>query len=154
MRRAALLAVLGVLAACGEPAVDVAIPPREADQQVLDLAEILSDDLQVDGGQLDVVVLTYETPQASCGEAYRAGRQLVQAWDADVAVVAVARPGDFAATGQERERCLGVQPRNDQLVSGGLREMIAEQIVPPLAADNDWDGAVRAAVDALAGAQP
>lgn len=154
MRRAMAAGALLGLLACGEPAPDVTIPAREPDQQVLDLAGILSDDLALDGAGLDVVVLTYETQQAGCGEAFRAGRQLVDAWQADVAVVAVAQPGDFAATGADRERCLGVQPRDDQLVGRGLREQIAEQIVPPLAAANNWDGAVRAAVDALAAVQP
>lgn len=155
--RKALLMALVLLAACGEPEIDVAIPAREPAQHVADLAGILSDELAESVAlareveDLDVAVLTYETEQASCGEAYRAGKQLVADWGADVAIVAVARPGDFASTDTDRERCVGVQPRNDDVVDGDLRETIAEEIVPPLAADNSWDEAVLAALQALTG---
>jgi hypothetical protein len=122
---------------------------------VADLAGILDSDAlegqlaQLDKGGRDIVALTYETPQASCGEAFRAARKFVVEWDADIAVVAVARPGDFTATAQERQRCLGVQPRDDRAVGADLRERIAEELVPPLTAHNDWDGAFTAAVEAL-----
>ena len=155
--QAAALAATLLLAACGEPGIDVDIPDRTDGAHVLDLAEILSPDaadtvaLAEDIDGLDVVVLTYETEQASCGEAYRAGRELVAEWDADVAIVAVAQPGDFQATDEERERCVGLQPRNDETVDGDLREEIAEVVVPPLAATNDWDAVVTAAVEALSG---
>lgn len=157
--RSLLLVVAATLAltACGEPEVDVVLPEREDGQHVADLAEILDDEVAAtvalveEMEDLDIAVLTYETPQASCGEAFRAGNELVDAWDADVAVVLVARPGDFTSTDDNRERCLGVQPRDDDLVDGDLREQIAEEIVPPLAAGNDWDGAVLAAVSAMTG---
>ncbi len=153
---AAAVVAAALLAGCGEPAVDLDLPAREPGQQVLDLAGILDagavgerlDALRAHG--LDVVAVTYETAQSSCGEAFRAGGELVEAWDADVALVAVAAPGDFTATGDDRERCLGVRPRDDRAVPGDLRERIAEQIVPPLAAGNDWAGAFVAAADALA----
>jgi hypothetical protein len=152
-----LLAMVAVLAlSCGEPPVDVDIPARDDGSHVADLAGILDADaldarlaeIRADG--LDVVALTYETDQANCGEAFRAGLAFAQAWQADVAVVAVARPGDFTATDADRERCLGLRPVDDFAVPGGLREEIAEGIVPPIAAENDWDGAFHAAVDRLA----
>jgi len=154
--RSLVLALVVSLAACGEPAVDLSLPAREEGAQVADLAGVL------DAGQVqsrleevadagtDIVALTYETEQASCGEAFRAGAQFVTAWDADIAVVAVARPGDFDATGDDRVRCLGVQPRDQRSVGGDLRERIAEELVPPLAAENDWTGAFTTAIDALA----
>jgi len=152
---AALLAGL-VAAACGEPAVDVQIPQREGQTHVLDAAGILTGgDLEerlaaVAAQGLDVVVVAYETSQANCGEAFRAGGEIVTAWDADIAVVAVARPGDFASTRTDRERCLGIRPRDEFAVPRGLREEIVEELVPPLAAENRWDEAFAAAVDRLA----
>ena len=153
--RSWLLIGVVLLVSCGEPPVDVTIPERDADQHVLDRADILDvdalearlADVAADG--TDVVALTYETEQASCGEAFRAARQFVRRWDADVALVAVARPGDFASKDEQRQRCLGVQPLDDRAVPGALRERIAEELVPPKAAANDWDGAFGVAVDAL-----
>ncbi len=155
----AALAVAVVLGGCGEPPVDVTLPARQPGQQVLDLAGVLRGSgledrltaLAEDG--FDVVALTYESEQAGCGEAFRAGGELVRAWDADVAVVAVARPGDFAAPAPPRERCLGVRPRDDSAVPGDVRERIAEELVPPAAGRNDWPAAFSAAVDALAQAR-
>lgn len=160
MRSALLGVVLALLtAACGEPAPDISLPPREGDSRIADEAGVLSaaereqlqarlDEVAADGQ--DIVALTYETEQANCGEAYRAAKQFVERWEADVALVAVAAPGDFASTESTRQRCLGVQPRDDRAVPGGLREEIAEVLVPPKAADNDWYGAFSVAVDALA----
>ena len=153
---ALLVGLAFVAVACGEPAVDVDVPARGPQQHVEDQAGILDaaalEDrlatLAQDGP--DVVALTYETPQASCGEAFRAARQFVADWDADIAIVAVARPGEFTATAQDRQRCVGVQPRADRALGADLRERIAEELVPPFAADNDWDGAFAAAVEALA----
>ena len=148
------VAVLLTLTGCGEPDVDVSIPDR--DGHVLDLADILETGqletrlaaLQERG--LDVVALTYETPAANCGEAFRAGLELVTDWQADVAVVAVARPGDFSSTSDDRERCLGLRPLDDFDVGRGLREEIAEVLVPPIAADNEWDRAFDVAITRLA----
>lgn len=162
MARAAALAVVVaglLLSGCGEPPVDVAIPARGDGQQILDLAGILrAPDLsqrlrRLHDQGLDIVVLTYESEQAGCGEAFRAGGEIVASWDADVALVAVAQPGDFTATGDDRERCLGVRPRDSYEIPGSLRERIAEQLVPPLASRNDWHGAFSVAVDALAAAR-
>lgn len=154
--RKTLLVALALLAACGEPAVDVEIPSRSAGQHVVDEAGILDAPAleqrlaaEADRGT-DIVALTYETREASCGEAFRAARQFVAEWEADVAIVAVARPGDFEATTATRQRCVGVQPLDDRAVPGALREKIAEELVPPEAADNDWDGAFTVAIDALA----
>lgn len=156
---AAALAAVCVVAACGEPAPDVDLPARSGDAHVADEAGVFDaqergdleerlSEIAVDGP--DVVALTYETDQANCGEAYRAAKRFVQAWDADIALVAVAAPGDFDSTEDTRKRCLGVQPRDERAVPGGLREEIAETLVPPKAADNDWYGAFVVAADALA----
>ena len=156
MRKALVVLAVAALVACGEPQPDVTLPERPAGEHVLDEAGILDkgqlhDRLsQLEQSGLDVVALTFETEQASCGEAFRAGALFVQRWDADVAVVAVAEPGDFAATEEPRERCLGVQPRDTRAVPGDLRERIADELVPPFAAENDWTGAFTVAVDALA----
>ncbi len=155
---AALLVValaLGV-AGCGEPETDVDIPARDDGRHVADLAGILDaeqlDDqlAAIEAGGLDVVALTYTTPQANCGEAFRAGLEFATAWEADVAIVAVARDGDFSSTDDQRERCVGVRPVDDFAVPGGLREEIAEGLGPPIAAENDWDEVFRVAADRLA----
>ena len=157
MRRTVLL-LLFLLAACGEPPIDVTLPERRPGEHVVDQAGVFSDDQRTDLHQrlsqlaesgTDIVALTFETEAANCGEAYRAAKRFVQSWEADIAVVAVAAPGDFTATGGNRKRCLGVQPRNDRAVPGALREQIAEELVPPKAAENDWAGAFDVAVDAL-----
>lgn len=142
------------LLACSEPDVDVRIPER--DGHVADLAGILQTEAlearleQIAADGLDIVALTYTTPQANCGEAFRAGGQMVARWQADVALVAVARPGDFSATGEDRERCLGLRPIDDYSISRDLREEVVEALVPPLAVDNRWNEAFGAAADALA----
>ncbi len=154
---AAFVAFVLLVAACGEPAVDVALPARGDGQRVADLAGILDagaleEQLAAasDATGLDIVALTFETPQASCGEAFRAGGAVVGAWEADIAVVAVARPGDFAAADEPRERCVGLRPADDYALPRALREDIAEVLVPPIAARNDWDGVFDAAVSRLA----
>ena len=157
MRKTLLALALTGLVACGEPAVDLTLPERPPGEHVLDEAGILDkgqlhDRLsQLEQSGMDVVALTFETEQASCGEAFRAGSLFVQRWDADVALVAVAKPGDFTATEDSRVRCLGVQPRDTRAVPGDLRERIAEELVPPFAAENDWTGAFIVAIDALVG---
>lgn len=151
-----VVAVAVVLAAaCGEPPVDVDLPARADGQQVLDSAGVLRADEVTDrlaalrGDGLDVVALTYETSQAGCGEAFRAGGRLVEAWDADVAIVAVARPGDFEAAAGEGRRCVGISPRDQRAISGDLRESIVEDLVPPLAQRNAWTEVFVAAATAL-----
>lgn len=157
MRRAVAAGAIGlaVLTGCGEPAIDVDLPQRAGDERVADLAGILDADAlearlaEAAQDGMDIVALTYETEQAGCGEAYRAAQEFVAAWEADVALVAVARPGDFTSEEEERERCFGLQPAAGNDVAGGLRELIAEELVPEESADNDWNGAFGVAVDAL-----
>ena len=154
----AVLVALVTLAGCGEPPIDVAIPQRQPGEHVVDQAGVFSAtedrDLHerlaglAESGP-DIVALTFETEAANCGEAYRAAKHFVALWKADIAVVAVAAPGDFASTASGRKRCLGVQPLDDRAVPAALREEIAEELVPPKAADNDWAGAFEVAVDAL-----
>lgn len=147
--------ILILLAGCGEPTIDVDLPQRAGTERVADLAGILNADAlearleQAAQEGTDIVVLTYESEQAGCGEAYRAAQEFVMKWAANVALVAVAEPGDFKAEAEPRERCFGLQPSASTEVSGGLRERIAEELVPPKTADNDWDGAFAVAVDAL-----
>lgn len=166
MRRVALAALVALtalpLSACGEPPVDLDLPGREPGQVVLDQAGIL-DQAEVEGplrafGDRDAVALTYETEQASRGEARRAGQLLVEEWGADVALVAVARPGDFESTIVDREdpgdrqRFFGIEPADTFDVPGGLREEIVEGRVPAIAAGNDWQRVfVTAAQDLRAG---
>lgn len=154
--RAAPLAgiLLAVLAGCAEPEIDVQIPDRAG--HVADLAGILDAERldeqlgQIAADGLDVVALTYTTSQANCGEAFRAGLEMATRWQADIALVAVARPGDFTSTEDDRERCVGLRPVDDFAVGRGLREEIAEVLVPPLAADNQWDQVFEAAAQRLA----
>lgn len=149
-----LSVVLMMLTACSEPAVDVAIPGRQG--HVADLAGILDSQAleaqltQIAEQGLDIVALTYTTPQANCGEAFRAGGKIVAQWQADVALVAVARPGDFASTAADRQRCLGLRPLDDFSVGRGLREEVTEVLVPPLATSNEWDQAFAVAAATLA----
>lgn len=154
------LAMIG-LVGCGEPAVDLDIPAREASGDVLDTSDLLGDDIavrleefEVSTG-LDAVALTYESDQASRGEASRAGQLLIERWGADLVLVAVARPGDFASTVVDREdpedrrRYFGVEPGDPFAVSGDLRERVVEGIVPPIAAENRWGDVFQKAVEEL-----
>jgi hypothetical protein len=149
---AALLALL--LVACGEEDPDIAVPPRDDGQVLLDEAGILGERVaealrDIEGW--DVVAVAYETPQANAGEAHRAGQVVVDAWDADIVLVAVARPGDFASEDvQARRRFFGATPANVRVVPAGLREELADEVVPPLAAGNEWEAAFEAAAARLA----
>ncbi len=161
MRRAAAVALVAVLAAgCGEPPVDLALPEREPGQVLLDAAGILSPDVEerlraASAEGTDVVGITYETEQVSRGEANRAGQMVIADWGADIVLVAVARPGDFASTVDDREdpadrqRAFGLEAANPYAVPRDVREEIAEVIVPELAARNDWDAVFTAALDEL-----
>ncbi len=101
------------------------------------------------------MALTYESEQASRGEASRAGQLLIERWGADLALVAVARPGDFESTVVDREdpedrrRYFGVEPADPFAVSGDLRERVVEGTVPPIAAENRWGDVFRTAVEEL-----
>jgi hypothetical protein len=157
MRRASAAAVLavGVVTACtGEPEPDLEIPPRAEGQVVLDLADIVDDEAvaaalaQVEG--FDTVAVTYETEQANAGEARRAAQRVLREWDAELAVIAVAQPGDFTATGDDRERFVGVEPADSFAVPGSLREQIAEESLGEPATANDWTAVFTTAGELLA----
>lgn len=150
----ALVALLA-LAGCGEQEVDLTIPEREEGQVVLDQADVLDAERVADAlsslDPVDAVAVVYETPQANAGEADRAGEAVNDAWGSDVALVAVAVPSDFASEDEAtRERFFGVRPAGVRDVPASLRERLAEEIVPPLAADNQWTAAFVAAAEALA----
>lgn len=153
-----LLAVAALLVAvvgCGEPAVDLTLPERAPGQHVLDEAGLLEGSVVADrlaalaGEGVDVVAVTYETPQAGLGEGSRAGRLVVEEWDADVALVAVAAPGDFDSTAPDRRRYFGLESADRHAVPRGLRERVAEELAPPLAADNAWVDVFVMAIDEL-----
>jgi hypothetical protein len=152
-RVAAVLSAAALLAGC-EPAVDLSVPPREPGQVALDRAAILDANVEqrlrafgADG--IDVVALTYESEQAGRGEANRAGKLLLREWGADIALVAVARPGDFASGAAQRERFFGLEAADAYDVPRGLREDIVETLVPPVAGENDWSQAFIVALDQL-----
>lgn len=146
----AVLLAAALLAGC-EPAVDLEIPAREPGQVVLDEAGILDGEVErrLRALDRDVVALTYESEQAGRGEANRAGRLLLEEWDADIVLVAVARPGDFASAAEDRERFFGLEAADSYDVPRGLREQIVESLVPPVAGDNDWAAAFTIAADEL-----
>lgn len=152
------LALALVGAACGEPAVDIAIPERDPGQVVLDQAGILDDEAVAialrDLHSLDVVALTTELDDPSLGAADRAGRRLIDEWGADVVLVAVAAPDDFLREGADGQRFFGLFAAEVREVPRDVRERIVEEIVPPLAAANDWTGVFVAAAAELAAAQP
>ncbi len=148
------VAVLVVVSA-RDPEPDLDPPVRAEGQVVADLAGVLGDEVQAELQDLadagwDVVALTYETEQANQGEAQRGGLRLLEAWDADVVLVAVARPGHFQRTDAERRRFFGVAVPDAFVIPGSLREEVTEQVIPPYAADNEWPEGFVAAAEALA----
>lgn len=151
---AVLLLVL--LAACGEPAVDLEVPRRAPDQHLLDAAGILDSSVEQrlrelsEAAGLDVVGLAFEDEQTTLGQADRGGRLLLREWDADVVLVAVAAPGDFASADADRTRFFGVYSTDRFDVSRDLRERIIFERVQLLAAENEWVAAFHAAIDELA----
>lgn len=159
-RLAAAVAALALLTACGgEPAVHLDVPDREQGRRVLDLAGVLDDAVadsalrRLEAAGHDVVLVTWESEDAGMGTADRLGRKVLDAWEADIALVAVAAPGDFDSREAGRERYFGLFAREVRAVPAGLRERIAEELVPPIAARNDWtlafDTAARALADGL-----
>lgn len=158
-RLAAAVAVLTlVLSACGEPPVPLNVPERDFAQAVLDEAGIIDEDdraLQLALFELrqlgwDPVLVAFEAADANMGLADRAGRKVLDAWGAEVALVAVADPGHFTRRGADRERFFGLFARDVREVPRDVRERIAEQLVPPVAARNDWTGAFALALRELA----
>ncbi|MBA2316524.1 MAG: hypothetical protein H0V93_01895 [Euzebyales bacterium] len=152
----AIVAALGLIA-CGEPAVDVDIPDRAAGQHLLDAAGIL-DTAAVEGALadasqasgLDVVGLAFTDGAANLGQADRGGRALLDAWDADVVVVAVAAPGDFTSVGADRRRFFGVFSGDRFDVPRSVRERIVGDVASVPAGANDWTSAFTGAAEALA----
>ncbi len=147
----ALLSLMSV--ACGEEEPDLSVPDREEGQVVLDevglLDEAVADALtSVDG--YDVVAVVYETSQANAGEAHRAGGLVLDAWDADIALVAVAVPGDFESTEEDRRRFAGIRPDDPRAVPGSVIDAINDEILPVYASDNDWHGAFVSSAELLA----
>lgn len=154
---AALLAALALLAgACSEPEVDLSPPERQDGWHLYDEVGVVGGSVE---GRLsalrvetdvDVVALVFEDERASLGQADRAGRVMLQAWDADVVLVAVARPGDFDNPDPDaRQRFFGITATDRFAVTQDLRERIVEEAVPGPAAENDWTEAFLAAIDEL-----
>ena len=161
MRRrcvAALAALALGLAACGEPPVPLDVPARGFDQSVLDLAGVIDDDdaaLVAALGELrrlgwDPVLVAFEADEANMGLADRAGRKVLEAWGADLALVAVAEPGHFTRQDTDRARFFGLFARDVREVPRAIRERVVEELVPPVAARNDWTAVFTIAVEELA----
>ena len=152
---AVVAVALGVALLARDPEPDLEVPPREPGQVSADLAGVLDDRVDdalatlADDGW-DAVALTFESPAANQGEAQRGGRALLEAWDADVVLVAVAVPGDFTSDAQGRRRFFGVEAPSAFAVPGDVREEITDVVVPPYAAENDWAGAFAAGARHLA----
>lgn len=143
--RAGLLVLLVLALAACEPAVALEVPSRSADQRLLDVpgatdatAVSAALDAAAEASGLDVVGLVFEDDRASLGQADRGGRQLLRAWDADVVLVAVARPGDFGSQAAERARYFGVYAEDRFEVPRGLREEAIFSHAQLPAASNDW----------------
>lgn len=159
---AAVLLTVALLSGCsGEPAVPLDVPARQPGQVLFDRASILDandshllealDALQAQGW--DVALVTFESAEANLGMADRAGKKVIDAWGVDLALVAVAAPGDFASTSSTRRRYFGLTARNIRSVSPSLRERIAEELVPQLAAKNQWTQGFTLALTELAQAE-
>lgn len=157
-RIAAVLALALMLAACGEPPVPLEVPERGFSQAVLDVAGIVDEDERAFQQALgavrrlgwDPVVIAFEAEGASMGMADRAGRKVLDAWGADLALVAVAEPGHFDRSAAQRKRYFGLFARDVREVPRGVRERIVEEVVPPIAGRNAWTAAYTAALRALA----
>lgn len=158
VRLAIGIIALGVLVAFAltlrEPTVGVEPPPREAGQHVHDAAGVL--DVEVveqrlaqleESSGIDAVAIVWEDEQASLGQAARGARLLLDTWEADVALSAVAEPDAFTDQHAGR-RFFGVEGDRVE-VSSGLRERIVEDVVPAPAGANDWTTAFVVAADEI-----
>ncbi len=148
------VAILAVLLLAREPEADLEPPPRGADEVVLDPEGVLDETVAAAFAELaehgwDAVALAYETPQAGEGEAQRGGRLLREAWQADIVVVAVARPGDFASEDEDRRRAVGIAAESARTVPPALREAVADEAMAEPAGRNAWSEAFVAAADYL-----
>jgi uncharacterized membrane protein YgcG len=157
-RKAAAVAAAAAIAlgACGEPEVALDPPERPTGAHVHDEVGVLDASVNErlaaleEATGLDVVAVTYEDERASLGQADRAGHRLLEAWDADAVLVAVAFPGDFAEPDPEaRQRFFGITATDRFAVSRGLRGRIVDDAVPGPAGVNDWTAAFHAAIDEL-----
>lgn len=151
-----LVLVVMLIAACGEPAVDVDIPDRGEGQRLFDEPGVVDeaavadalDQASADSG-LDVVGMVFEDDHINAGQADRGGRELLDAWDADVVLVAVAAPGDFDSADDERERFFGVYASDRFEIPRSLREEIIDEYMTPYAQDNAWTEGFVTSADAL-----
>lgn len=156
---AALAALALGLAACGEPPVPLDVPARGFDQSVLDLAGVVDEDdpalvralTELRELGWDPVLVAFQADGANMGMADRAGRKVLDAWHADLALVAVAEPRQFTSTDADRRRYFGLFARDVREVPRGVRERVVEELVPPVAARNDWTAAFALALRELAG---
>lgn len=157
VRMAIGIVAIGVVVAFAmtlrEPSVGVELPAREG-QHLHDAAGVVDADaveqrlaaLERREG-IDAVAVVWEDQEASLGQAARGATQILDAWQADVALSAVAHPGAFTDQ-QAGRRFFGVE--GDRLeVGSGLRERIVEDVVPEPAGDNDWTAALLAAIDEI-----
>ena len=148
------------LAACGDPDVALEVPTRAPDQHVLDEVGVLDAAVEEalrevsERSGLDVVAVAFEDEQASRGQADRGGNLVLDAWDADVALVVVGAPGDLTSTEEDRRRHFGVTAGDRFVVTRDLRERIVTERVPGPAADNEWPRAFQDAIDELAAELP
>ncbi|QBI21619.1 hypothetical protein ER308_19985 [Egibacter rhizosphaerae] len=152
---AVVVAFVAVLFSGNEPDPDLAVSEREGDARVVDPAGVLDGDAvgeafaRLDEAGWDGVALAFESEQANQGEAQRSGRLLLEEWDVDLVVVAVARPGDFEVGPNGGRRAVGVEARNAREVPGELRERISDEVMAPHAEENAWTAAFVEAAEAL-----
>lgn len=158
VRTALAIVAVGILAGFAltlrEPTVGFTPPERGEGQHVHDPAGVLDPAVEerladlAARADVDAVAVAWTDEQASLGQAARGAEQMLDAWQADVALSAVAAPGAFADAGAG-PRFFGVE--GDRLqVTRGLRERIVEDTVPAPAGRNDWTAAFIAAADELA----
>lgn len=157
---AVIIVALGVLAALAlqlrEPEVAFDPPERPAGAHVHDPAGAVDDEAVeqrlaelADASGVDAVVVVWEDDQSSRGQAARGAQRILEAWQADVALSAVAMPGAFDDP-QAGERYFGVE--GDRFtVSADLRERIVAEVEQARPASSQaWTDAFLAVIDVLA----